>query len=70
MTGLARLSLPKTPSRLELLAVREIINHVTDEPHNVGDPVSSVVISIKSVEGLPARAEIDAHCCRSYALTT
>jgi hypothetical protein len=40
---------------------------VTDEPHNVGDPVSSVVISIKSMEGLPARAEIDVRCCRSYA---
>jgi hypothetical protein len=38
---------------------------VTDEPHNVGDPVSSGVISIKSMEGLPARAEIDAHCCRA-----
>jgi transcriptional regulator with GAF, ATPase, and Fis domain len=36
---------------------------VTDEPHNVGDPVSSGMISIKSMEGLPARAEIDV-CCR------
>jgi hypothetical protein len=26
---------------------------VTDERHNVGDPVSSWVISIKSMEGLP-----------------
>jgi len=38
---------------------------VTGEPHNVGDGVSYVVISIKSMEGLPARAAIDAHCCRA-----
>src|SRR5262249_55660270 len=38
---------------------------VTDEPHNVGDPVSSVVISIKSMGGPPARAEIDVRCCRA-----
>jgi hypothetical protein len=36
---------------------------VTDELHNVGDPVSSEVISIRSMEGLPARAEIDVCCC-------
>src|SRR6266545_3818374 len=36
---------------------------VTVEPHNVGDPVSSWVISNKSMEGPPARAEIDARCC-------
>ncbi len=38
---------------------------VTDEPHNVGDPVSSGVISIKSMEGLPARAVIDVRCCKA-----
>jgi hypothetical protein len=38
---------------------------VTDEPHNVADPVNSRVISIKSMEGLPARAEIDVRCCRA-----
>src|SRR5262245_62915402 len=38
----------------------------TDEPHNVGDPFGSVVISIKLMEGLPARAEIDV---RSYRAT-
>ena len=38
---------------------------VTDEPRNVGDPFGSVVMSIKSMEGLPARAEIDVHCCRA-----
>jgi hypothetical protein len=38
---------------------------VTDEPHDVGDPLSSVVISIKSMEILPARAEIDVRCCRA-----
>jgi hypothetical protein len=38
-----------------------------DEPHNVGAPVKSGVISIKSMEGLSARAEIDVRCCRSYA---
>ena len=43
---------------------------VTVEPHNVGDPVSSWVISIKSMEGPPARAEIDVRCCRSYTPST
>ena len=38
---------------------------VTDEPHNVGDPVSSGMILIKSMEGLPARAEIDVRCRRA-----
>src|SRR5262249_3394389 len=30
-----------------------------------GDPVSSGVISIKSMEELSARAEINVHCCRA-----
>src|SRR5262249_8912877 len=38
---------------------------VTNEPHNVGDPVSSRVISIKSMGELSARAEINVHCCRT-----
>src|SRR5262245_6317917 len=38
---------------------------VTNEPHNVGDPVSSGVISIKSMGELSARAEINVHCCRA-----
>src|SRR5262249_9194492 len=33
------------------------------------DLTTFVVISIKSMEGLPARAEIDAHRCRSHALS-
>ncbi len=37
---------------------------VIDEPHNVSDPVSSWVISIKSMEGLSARADIDVRCRR------
>jgi len=40
---------------------------VIDEPLDVSDPVGSVLISIKSLEGLPERSEIDAHCCRSHA---
>ena len=32
--------------------------------------VSFVVIAIKSMEGLPALAEIDAHCRRSYSPST
>jgi hypothetical protein len=39
---------------------------LTVEPLGVSDPVGSVVISIKSIEGLPARAEIDAHWRRSH----
>jgi hypothetical protein len=38
---------------------------VIDEPHNVSDPFSSGEISIKSMEGLPARGEIDARCRRA-----
>jgi len=37
---------------------------VTDEPHNVGDPVNTGM-SIKSMEGMSARTEINTHCCRA-----
>src|SRR5262249_50852010 len=37
---------------------------VTNEPHNVGDPVSSGMMLIKSMGELSARAEINVHCCR------
>src|SRR5262249_1995154 len=37
---------------------------ITDELHNVGDPVSSGML-IKSMGGLSARAEISVHCCRA-----
>jgi hypothetical protein len=43
---------------------------VTNEPHDVGDPFSSGVISIKSMDRLPARLEIDVRRCRSYAPST
>jgi hypothetical protein len=43
---------------------------VIDEPLDVSDPVGSVLISIKSMEGLQARSEINAHCCRSHAPST
>ena len=74
------LPVPKISSGLELVAVREIISHsapssgasksagciiVTDEPHNAGDPVSSGVIPIKSLEGPPERAEIYVRYCRA-----
>jgi hypothetical protein len=36
-----------------------------DEPHNVGVLVSSGVISIKSMEGLSVRAEINVRCCKA-----
>jgi hypothetical protein len=32
------------------------------QPHNVGDPVNSGVISIKSMEVLPVRADIGVGC--------
>src|SRR5262249_41642255 len=38
---------------------------VTNEPHNVGDPVSSGMMLIKSMGELSARAEINVHCCRA-----
>src|SRR5262249_49362240 len=38
---------------------------VTNEPHNVGDPVSSGMMSIKSMGELSARAEVNVHCCRA-----
>jgi hypothetical protein len=37
---------------------------VIDEPHNVSYPVSFGVISIKSMDGLPARVDIDVRCRR------
>jgi hypothetical protein len=43
---------------------------VTDEPLDLSDPVGSVLIPIKSMEGLPARTEIDAHWRRSHAPST
>jgi hypothetical protein len=51
------LSLPKTSSRI-------ITDEITDEPYNVGDPVSTRK-SIKSMEGMSARTEINVHCCRA-----
>jgi hypothetical protein len=47
------------------LEVEGYIDIVTIESHNVGDPVSFGVILIKSMEGPPARAEIDVRCCRA-----
>jgi hypothetical protein len=47
------LSLPKTSSRL-----------ITDKPYNVSDPVGAGM-SIKSMEGMSARTEINEHCCRA-----
>ena len=43
---------------------------VIDELHIVSDPFSSGRILIKSMEGLPARGEIDVRCRRSYAPST
>jgi hypothetical protein len=42
---------------------------ITDEPHNVGGPVSAWM-TLKSMEGMAARAEINAHWRRSYAPLT
>jgi hypothetical protein len=42
---------------------------ITDEPYNVGGP-DSAGMSIKSMEGMSARAEINAHWRRSYAPST
>src|SRR6266508_119490 len=50
-----------TSGILDLAAIPKNVR----EPHNVGDPVSSGVISIKSMEGLPARAVIDVRCCKA-----
>ena len=51
------LSLPKTSSRL-------ITDEITYEPYNVGDPVGAG-ISIKSMEGMSARTEINVRCCKA-----
>jgi hypothetical protein len=49
------MSLPKTSSRL-------IPDEITDEPYDVGDPVGGGM-SIKSMEGMSARTEINVRCC-------
>jgi hypothetical protein len=51
------MSLPKISSRL-------IPDEITDEQYNVGDPVGAGM-SIKSMEGMSARTEINVHCCRA-----
>ena len=49
------------PSGMDIYAIGLKKNSQID----VGDPFSPMVTSIKSMEGLPARAEIDARSCRA-----
>jgi hypothetical protein len=57
----------EAPAKSKVIAIPQSAGCiiVTDEPHNVGDPFGSAVILIKSMEGLPTRAEIDVRCCKA-----